>query len=156
MYHRLADTIPLDCPGVWTDESGIFEEKSRIDTEYARRFTRGLQSRFRNILWFGGIGFKGQPGSKNIPKIARSAKHFMDVVTTSGDRTGVAPSVEKVRAIRNAIGDHPLAIASGITPENVHAFKSYANCFLVASSISKSFTELDPILVGAMADAIHE
>lgn len=36
-----------------------------------------------------------------------------------------------------------LAIASGITPENIQDYLDFAGCFLVATGISKSFEELD-------------
>lgn len=154
VYHDLANTIPLGCPGVWTDESGIFVREKFLDTSDAKRFKNDMKVRNPDILWFGGVAFKGQPPPKDVANLALVAKNFMDVVTTSGTKTGSAPDVEKLQIIRGAIGDHPLANASGTTPENVHLFKPYVDCFLVATGISKSFTELDPVRVRAMADAI--
>jgi predicted TIM-barrel enzyme len=78
----------------------------------------------------------------------------MDVITTSGMATGSAPAVEKIRSMREAIGKHPLAIASGMTPENVSQFMPYADAFLVATGISKSSYELDPAKVAAFVKAI--
>jgi predicted TIM-barrel enzyme len=43
-----------------------------------------------------------------------------------------------------ALGDLPLAIASGIAPENIRRYLPHADAFLVATGISRSFTELDP------------
>jgi predicted TIM-barrel enzyme len=71
----------------------------------------------------------------------------MDVVTTSGPGTGEAASVEKIRTMKNALGDFPLAIASGLTPENVGDFRDLADCFLVASGISSSWTDFDPVRI---------
>ncbi len=151
---RLADVIPLDCPGIWTDQSGIYEEvEGNRDYSEALDFTKKLKKRNPHCLWFGGVGFKGQQ-QKNFFTTAQVAVRFMDVITTSGDRTGSPPKVEKLAMIREAIRDHPLANASGTTPENVHLFKPYVDCFLVATGISKSFTQLDPVRVRAMADAI--
>ena len=64
------------------------------------------------------------PSNINAPcaistNAARNAMPYMDVVTTSGPGTGKAAAPEKIRTIRQAIGDKPLAIASGVTPENV-------------------------------------
>lgn len=52
-------------------------------------------------------------------------------------------ALAKIAAIRAAIGSNPLAIASGITPANVTEYLDSTNCFLVATGISSSFTELD-------------
>ena len=49
--------------------------------------------------------------------------------------------------MKQAIGDFPLAIASGITPENVKDYLEVADCFLVATGISNSFSELSPVRV---------
>ncbi len=76
--------------------------------------------------------------------------HFMDVVTTSGPGTGHAVHVDKIRAMKEALGQFPLAIASGITAENVQDYLPWSDCYLVATGISKSFVELDPILVKAL------
>jgi predicted TIM-barrel enzyme len=52
--------------------------------------------------------------------------------------------VEKIRTIREAIpSDKPLAIASGITPENVRDFLPYIDYVLVATGVSKNYHELD-------------
>lgn len=65
---------------------------------------------------------------------ASIATSFMDVVCTSGVKTGSAPDLEKIKSIRQGCGrDRVLAIASGITPENVIDFLPYANCLLVAT-----------------------
>jgi predicted TIM-barrel enzyme len=55
----------------------------------------------------------------------------------------MAADVAKIKTMRAAIGDHPLAIASGITPGNVHLYLPYVDCFLVASGISDSYSELN-------------
>jgi len=47
-----------------------------------------------------------------------------------------------------------LAIASGITTENVESYLPWVSDFLVASGISSSFTELDPDLTRELAEKI--
>lgn len=72
----------------------------------------------------------------------------MDAVTTSGPGTGYAADIEKIRRMKQALGNTPLAIASGITPENIVNYLPHADCFLVATEISRNFTELDPVKCG--------
>ena len=79
----------------------------------------------------------------------------MDVVTTSGPGTGWSASVEKIGAMKEALGDFPLAIASGVTPENVTDYLGIADCFLVATGISKSFEELDASLLEALLKKVR-
>ena len=45
--------------------------------------------------------------------------------------------------MKEAIGDFPLAIASGITPANIADYLPVSDCYLVATGISKTFEELD-------------
>lgn len=154
--------LPYGCPGLWTDKGGIYEAEERdiykkpstIEAELFQEDRKPLDPDL--LLWFGGVAFKHQPPVHDLPLVAKLATKYMDVVTTSGDRTGKPPSTEKLQIIREAIGKHTLANASGTTPENVHPMKRFVDCFLVASSILvPGSEESDPARVRAMADAIH-
>ena len=79
----------------------------------------------------------------------------MDVVTTSGPGTGQPATREKITRMKRALGAFPLAIASGITPENVGDYLEVADCFLVATGISTSFTELDPGRLRELVNRVH-
>ena len=57
--------------------------------------------------------------------------------------------------MKAALGDVPLAIASGITPENVGCYLEIADCFLVATGISKSFVDLDAGLLQELVNTIR-
>jgi predicted TIM-barrel enzyme len=109
-----------------------------------------------DLLLFGGVAFKYQPGVADVGAAAHDAALAgVDVVTTSGPGTGEQPTVEKVRTMRQALGDHALAVASGITPENVAPFLPHVDAFLVATGIEHRFGYLEPSRVRALADAIH-
>ena len=95
------------------------------------------------MIYFGSIAFKYQKEVKQLDWVACLAKEYADVVVTSGDRTGSPPNLHKIKTIRKNIDHSPLAIASGITPENVSQYKAYADAFLVATGISDSFTKLN-------------
>ena len=119
---------------------------------------RGWQQEMaaERLIVFGGVAFKGQRAVTDPAQAAREAAPYLDVVTTSGDRTGLAPTVEKIQEMKKAIGDVPLAIASGITSDNVAAYLAVGtDCFLVATGISFSFAALDPAKVGALSKIIH-
>ena len=105
-------------------------------------------------LYFGGVAFKYQRRVNNLRSAARNARDYMDVVTTSGPRTGLAADIEKIRIMKKALDDFPLAIASGITPENVTEYLPYSDCYLVSTGISRNFEEFDPNLVELLVQTV--
>jgi uncharacterized protein len=139
--------------GLWIDsiDCGPRNIGENVEELLATRIRSGWDG-----VLFGGVAFKYQPhvSEAELPSAARRATKYVDVVTTSGEGTGQAPDVEKIRIMKEAIGEFPLAIASGITHENVHHYLPYADAFLVSTGISKSFTELDPVLVRKLRKAI--
>jgi predicted TIM-barrel enzyme len=110
---------------------------------YAKMVRDALTPNPRHLL-FTGVAFKHQSHDPNPELSARMAVKFGFVPTTSGPATGVAADVGKIARLREAVGnDAPLAIASGITPDNVHQYAPYLSHILVASGVSESFHEFD-------------
>ncbi len=149
------ESIPRDVSGVWVDGGRIDErneDQPEADDIVAARRASGWEG-----LYFGGVAFKGQRPvlNDNLGTAARIAMRYMDVVTTSGQGTAKAAESLKVRLMKEAIGDFPLAVASGITPENVHDYLDTVDCFLVASGISTSFSELDEDRTRALIDIVR-
>lgn len=145
----LTDTVA----GIWVDNAMI-DEKSDTQPE-AQRFLDLKDEIGWTGLYFGGVAFKYQRPVNDIAQAAIKAAPYMEVVTTSGAGTGEAAAVEKIRQMKAALGEHPLGIASGIAPENVTQYLDYADCFLVATGISKSFQDLDPALVEALVEKVR-
>lgn len=151
----------ISVSGLWLDNAGYSEGSSTNPTENIS-LIRYWQNEYnaRDLLIFGGVAFKYQDEVKDPARAAATAAPFIDVVTTSGKGTGFAADVEKIKSMKLAIGHHPLAIASGITPENVSDYKPFADCFLVATGISchdqynNPTDDLDPLRVRQLADAI--
>lgn len=147
---RLAGSI---ASAIWTDSAEIDE---RRPNQYEAE--RNLASQTANApfcLHFGGVAFKYQRSVEDLEAACRLAARYVDVVTTSGDGTGLAPDIGKIARMRASLPDTPLAIASGITPENAAAFAPHADAFLVATGISRSFTELDPKRLSRLLDAVR-
>ena len=88
-------------------------------------------------LYFGGTAFKKQrPINPNdYAESAILAANYMDVVTTSGIATGNAAEISKIATFRSALPDSPIALASGITPDNAIDYKMM-DCFMVATGIN--------------------
>lgn len=116
----LATDLKLD--GLWCDAT-----ISSANAKLVRQF-KGL--------FFGGLAFKYQPQPTDLQAACDDAKLATDVATTSGPGTGKPASVKKITDLRTMLVDHPLAIASGVSIENIETYKGVVNYLLVASSIT--------------------
>jgi predicted TIM-barrel enzyme len=80
----------------------------------------------------------------------------MDVVCTSGSATGVPADLTKIRVMSDTLTENTaLAIASGITAENISSYLPYVEAFLVGTGLEKEFGVFDPAKVKAVARAIE-
>jgi len=142
------DLLPVDThiKGVWVDDAGINDTLSPHEQSYPQRVCDKIATKFKGI-YFGGVAFKYQRDAVNVNYIAtgNAARNYMDVVTTSGIATGVPADIEKVKKIKMAIGKVPLALASGVSSENVHLYSKFVDCFIVPTSVSDSFHELSEV-----------
>lgn len=141
--------LPDRTCGLWSDNAGITDTSVQGALAFAEK--RAMLE-WRGI-YFGGVAFKHQEHVHDLADVATRAVPLMDVITTSGDATGIPPSPQKIAAMKIAAGEAPVAIASGMGPDNVHLYPM-ADCFLVATKISKSDYELDPKLVVAFENNI--
>jgi len=139
--------------GVWVDNAKI-NEKRKIQTDAIKIQLNQNNSGWKG-LYFGGVAFKYQRKVNDYKNAAKIASKYMDVVTTSGPGIGEPASIAKITAMKESLQDKPLAIASGITPENIKEYLDIADCFLVATGISKSFTEFNPYLLKALVDTVR-
>lgn len=147
----------LPVGGIWSDNADI-DEKS--DAQPAgERFRQARRRIGWDGLYFGGVAFKykREVPAALLPDAARKACPWMDVITSSGPGTGYAATVEKAIALRSGAGGHPLALASGVSPENVDGFLPYVDAYLVASEIetAKYSGILVPARTKLLAERIH-
>lgn len=103
-------------------------------------------------LHFGGVAFKYQApvALEELPQLARAAAGVVDVVTTSGPGTGQAADLAKLRAMRAGMGSFPLALASGVTPENATEYAGLVDHVLVSTGISDGAGGIDPDRLAAL------
>ena len=142
--------------GIWSDNAGIDEHSAvhpRAEAFVAARYAASWQG-----LYFGGVAFKYQRdvAADNLGRAAAASAPYMDVICTSGPGTGFAADIEKVRALRAGLGDHAMALASGVTSENVRSYLPYVQAFLVGTGIEQQLGVLDPAKIEALMRAMHE
>lgn len=144
--------LKVEIDGIWSDSSGVGED---LYDNWVNQFATTRTARAWKGLWFGGIAFKYRKPIPNdrIPELIANSGPI-DVVTTTGLQTGTPAGLAKVNAFHTALGDRPLALASGITPENIDAYLPMVDAFLVATGIERKFGELDAKRVRAIADRI--
>lgn len=134
---------------VWSDSAGPEETQ-----QFTR--TRALEGWVHGI-WFGGAAFKyrAHVDDKDIPALVGQLDlEAINVVTTTGEATGIVASLDKAMAFHAALDGHPLALASGIRPENVATYLPYVDAFLVATGIELDFGKLDPVKTRQLARTI--
>ena len=148
------DKLPRYVKGMWTDDARTPLHSGESD-ESAKMILCARNESGWHGEYFGGVAFKYQKQPDNFKEAAILAAPFMDVVTTSGPGTGHAPDPEKIRVMREGVGQKGLAVASGVTPENISLF-SDATHILAATGISKSFDELDETKMRQLVEKIRQ
>lgn len=108
--------------GLWCDDTISNEQATKV------RAFKGM--------FFGGLAFKYQSQPTDLESSCKEAILATDVATTSGSGTGKAPTNVEINNIRGYLGDHPMAIASGVSVDNVDSYKGIVNYLLVTSSIT--------------------
>ena len=148
-----------DCPidAYWADDAQI--DETGQDLSEARQIAAVRAASGWQGLYFGGTAFKKQRpvGPARWQDAAREAVPFMDVVTTSGVATGEEADLRKVRDFRAGTGDAPLALASGVAPENARNYAD-VDAFLVATGINQAgdFYNIDPARLARLVRIARE
>ena len=152
----------LDARGVridayWADDARIDESavtQEEADNIAATRTACGWEG-----LYFGGTAFKKQRpvDPKDYARAAGIAGGFMDVVTTSGIATGHSADLGKLAEFRGALTDRPIALASGITPDNATDY-DMVDCFMVATGINfeNDFYNIDPARLSHLVNVCRD
>ncbi|TWP32961.1 hypothetical protein [Leekyejoonella antrihumi] len=153
MTRQIGAALPL-VDAIWADNSGV-----QLDGDES--ILQDLRSARAEIGWqgihFGGIAFKYQPPvpATQLPVLATLAAQHIDIPTTSGPGTGREVDTAKLRALRQGLGDHPLALASGVRPENASLFVGLVDHVLVSSGVCDAQDRIDEHRLGDLLAAAH-
>ena len=146
--------------GYWGDDARIDEFSGRNNQTEAEEILKVKKDSGWDGMYFGGTCFKKQREvlPEHYATSAELATHFMDVVTTSGVATGHAADLGKIEMFRKACKGTPIAIASGITPENVHQYSGLIDCIMVATGINieDDFYNIDPTRLEKLMENLEE
>lgn len=120
-------------PMVWGDDVGV-DSKGLSDMGLSVRAQKMAGGAGGVFDVFASVAFKYRPHEPDPEMAARNALQAGFIPTTSGSGTGSAPELKKIIAMSAATGG-VLAVASGMTPENVSAYAPYLSHILVATGI---------------------
>lgn len=125
----------LNVDGLWLDNIGVFDE----DVNRAEFIQSYIQFIKLKALIFGGICFKYQRQPENPTLTASNASKFTDVITTSGNGTSHPIEIEKLQKIYDGVSNtNFIAVASGISCDNVRDILPYVDVFMMHTSVVDS------------------
>lgn len=135
-FAGLERNIKAGLPMSWTDECVTHTQHVTENDPGLDRLKKALASS-PGHEFFAGVAFKYQPDEKNAGHAANRILQLGGVPATSGPATGRSAALEKLQEIRSAIGpDARLAVASGVTADNIGQLRTLVTDILVATSIT--------------------
>lgn len=128
------------------------------DEETLTAFFKLYRERY-NVMILGGVRFKYQPvlSENSVEEDLKIAMTRCDAVCVTQDATGQETSMEKIKQFRAGLGDFPLIIGAGVTPNNVAEQFEIADGAIVGSYFKdthKDDGELCADHVKEMMDAV--
>lgn len=126
-------------PMVWGDDVGV-DSKGFTDLGLSVRAQKCVSRDKLDV--FASVAFKYRSFEPNPELAAKNALSAGFIPTTSGSGTGSAPDLSKIVAMSKATGG-VLAVASGMTPENIGSFAPYLSHILVATGVSLDEHRMD-------------
>lgn len=149
-HAALQRSLMLGLDATWSDRPGVRSDRVSplVDSTLVP-----LLEEHPTHLFFASVAFKYQVTDPAPAEAACAALARAMVPTTSGEATGLAPAIEKIQSMRagltrvNGGKRAPLAIASGLTPDNIAQFRPLITHALVATGVSSDFYHFDEILL---------
>lgn len=100
-----------------------------------------------NALVFGGVRFKYQPvlSEKSVEEDLAVATERCDAVVVTGNATGEQTSLEKIQSFRETLGDFPLIVGAGVTPQNLKEQLDLCDGAIVGSYLKEGHEDLGEV-----------
>lgn len=100
-----------------------------------------------NALVLGGVRFKYQPycSGRSLEEDLNIGMTRCDAIVVTGAGTGMETSMDKIIQFRQIIGDFPLVIGAGMTPENCAERMRVADGAIVGSYFKDTYTDIGEV-----------
>jgi predicted TIM-barrel enzyme len=112
-----------------------------------------------SALVLGGVRFKYQPykSERSLEEDLKFGMKRCDAIVVTGSGTGVETEISKIKEFRAVIGDFPLIVGAGVTPENCEERLSLTNGAIIGSYFKDTYKdngEVDADHVKEMTSAL--
>ncbi len=86
-------------------------------------------------------------GAHSLPQTAKYTYYRgkADALIVSGAETGVAPTFERVKTVKEAVPVVPILVGSGVTPSNLETYLDYADGFIIGTWFKKEGVTMNPV-----------
>jgi phosphoribosylanthranilate isomerase len=149
-HHAIKANVADGFDATWVDFADITGNEIKSTAINIANFLRSKESNCHK--YFAGIAFKYQGEEPNPDQAAINAEFLNFIPTTSGPGTGKAASIDKIKLMSKNLCK--LAIASGITPENVEEYAPYISHVLVNTGIANSDQSINENKLKKLMEAI--
>lgn len=122
--------------GLWNTEVGeVYKYRKLIDATEIKIFFN-ISAEFASSL-----------DKRPIQEVARSVvfSSLADAILISGPMTGVPPSIETLRCVKEAVKDIPVLVNTGVNHDNVDQLLKIADGAVVGTSLKKDGITWNPV-----------
>lgn len=115
--------------------------KPEDDEKFEQKILSWRQNYERAVI--GGVRFKYQPylSGRSLEEDLRIGSQRCDAIAVTGEGTGLPTEVAKLRQFRNIVGDFPLVVAAGVTPESCKAQLEIADAAIIGSYFKDTYKD---------------
>ena len=123
------------------------------DEDTLRAFFELYRKRYP-VKILGGVRFKYQPvlSQNTVEEDLKIAKTRCDAVCVTQEYTGQETSLEKIKTFRQGLGEFPLIIGAGVTPETFEKQWEYADGAIVGSYFKEGHKDIGEVCEKNVAD----
>lgn len=117
----------------------------KADEIYAEELNT-LRTQSKAVV-LGGVRFKYQPvrSGRATEEDLHLGMQRCDAIVVTGDGTGMVTPIQKVQQFRNAIGDFPLIMGAGMTPDTVEEAFRYCDGAIVGSYFKEEHRDVGDV-----------
>ena len=108
---------------------------------------RKVKSQYPGIIVLGGVWpkyYRPVKGS-DLETDLRTGMQRAEAIVVTGAGTGKETPFDKIRRFREIIGEHPLVVGAGLTPDNAYKQLSLSNGAIVGTSLKIDDNTYNPI-----------
>ncbi|MEG0525874.1 MAG: BtpA/SgcQ family protein [Longicatena sp.] len=105
----------------------------------------------------GGVRFKYQPykSGRTLEEDLNIGKTRCDAIVVTQDATGQETSLDKIEKFRKILGDFPLVIGAGMTPDNCEKQLELADAAIVGSYFKDTYKDDGDLDLSHIQDMVH-